>query len=141
MNIDNMKKHVVWMRENVVGNPDRGFNMESYSKGSWLAESPKEICGSVACMAGYAVLHAPEELINSCRPDQLFDYDEFTEEFFDINIGSPLYNWLFSPAWAETDNTVEGAVRRMEYTIEHGGTPDWFEDEDDMLLIPDAWWD
>lgn len=76
--------------------------------------SVKEVkCGAVACAVG----HAPSAGIG--KYSRLNDWDEFSTKFL-IATGSEDWEWCFSGAWADTDNTPKGAALRINYLLEKG---------------------
>lgn len=99
----------------------------------------KQDCGTVGCVIGWSVFAPGLEPIDSdfyekynrrdsfglnfsSYTDRVFFYDNFH-----IGNNSEMYNFLFSGAWSGYNNTLEGAIKRLEYLIKHDGKLNFIE--------------
>ena len=86
-------------------------------------------CPSVGCILG----HAPTIKGFGFTEDDISEmtgyicWELYTKRVFDID-DTTIWTWLFGAVWAKTDNTVRGAVKRIEYTIKNG-LPHSYDDE------------
>lgn len=78
-------------------------------------------CGTTACAAG----HGPLAGIKWKESDGS-DWNSYCTRAFGAPPISNLWEWLFSPDWADIDNTPEGAAARIKWYLAHG-TPDYDE--------------
>ena len=76
-------------------------------------------CGSVACMLGHSTVIFQEE---ARRADS---WNEFSHLVFGCQHIDEEWHFIFSPDWANWDNTVKGACRRIELLLEKG-KPTWW---------------
>lgn len=85
-------------------------------------------CGTVACAVGHLpVLFAPEQDEN---------WDKYVERVLDVRgYNDPVWDWMFSPPWAGTDNTPKGAAARIRYYVEHGLPSDWEDQRDGDAML------
>ena len=123
MNIENLKIHRDWCADNLV---DSQLGMGDYSNGDRRADTPEEICGTVACFLGWA----PMSLKDKIDMSHGVDYDSLAEEVFNMGCMSDEWEFLFSAGWQEVDSTVEGCIARTDYLIEHGKVPADFDVDD-----------
>lgn len=92
-----------------------------------LGDKKNTKCNSVGCVVGWCTELDSENI----KENYIFssggiDFYAWSEYFTGMLAGG--YNWrfLFSENWAEVDNTINGAIKRLEYVIKHGQTPeDW----------------
>ena len=70
-------------------------------------------CGSVACVLGHALLMVKAAIYGET-------WKEYSLRVFGIQQCSIDWRWLFSPVWEDHDNTVAGAVSRIDYYLEYG---------------------
>ena len=100
------------------------FNMWVYMKHNGDEVNPQDLdticypCGTVACAAG----HGPAAGI--AVPEGVDDWNSYCHEVFDADpLGEAaqqsVYTWLFTGAWKDTDNTPQGAAKRIYYYLEH----------------------
>lgn len=87
-----------------------------------ILEKPK--CGTVGCMLGWS------PTIKGLKPvgsnsymlkfvnEDVFDFEAYVIKFFGIKQDSDLWDYLFSTDWALCDNTLEGALIRLDNVIE-----------------------
>lgn len=74
-------------------------------------------CGSVACAIG----HAP--LLFRPLPGEL--WISYSDRVFNLATMSDEWKWLFAAEWSNTDNTLEGAAKRIHYLLDHGLPDNW----------------
>ena len=85
-------------------------------------------CGTVRCMVGWATTFKGLEPIDDDYDDyDGVDYDSYSDRVFETN--SDQWKWCFSGRWVDTDNTVEGAIKRIEYLIENDDIPEYFDND------------
>jgi hypothetical protein len=53
-------------------------------------------------------------------------YRSWAFDYF--NVKHDVYDYLFSKHWARKDNTLEGAILRLEYYLEHGLPKSWYQE-------------
>ena len=70
-------------------------------------------CGAVACALG----HAPSMVEPAVDGE---DWTEYSARVFGILACSAVWDWIFSPDWADYDNTPAGVVSRIDYYLAHG---------------------
>lgn len=106
MNKKNLLKLATYL---LSGNLKAEFNMSTM----FMSE-----CGTICCAAG----HGPYAGIN--RPT-----NEDWSEYIDRRLTSNTYEitWLFCADWRKTDNTPEGAGKRILYLIRYGLPCDWHQ--------------
>lgn len=115
MNRENLQKLIDYAK---TLPDDYEINMECYRKDRdnlssnfRVPHTEVPVCGTVACFVGLAPYAgiAPLEDERWCSYEtRCFGTDP--KEFF----------WLFGSHWANTDNTLSGAVLRAEWYLEHG---------------------
>lgn len=92
-------------------------------------------CNTSACALGHiSLLLGVDENHPQFKPiDEEESYYEYGSRLFgtdgkepwDITDNDTIGTWLFSPRWT-FDNTLEGAIWRMDYVLENWGVPVWF---------------
>lgn len=93
------------------------FDMHEYCEYSHFIMSTN--CGSIGCAIG----HGPYAGIDKYANEY---WREYSERVFGIDICSRLWDFLFSSAWTDVDNTKIGVVRRINYVLKNGHIPDDF---------------
>jgi hypothetical protein len=73
-------------------------------------EIPHGVCGSQACVVGHAAMFF-EPLVSE-------NWYEFSKRLFVTELIE--WEWCFSEDWADYDNTLLGAIKRLAYYLEHG---------------------
>ena len=114
MNKDNLLK----LRDGLAALPD---DYQHFGMGLYYGNlTPPEVgtvapsaCGSVACAVG----HAPSMVE---PPIALENWRCYCLRVFGMQQDSIDWIWLFSPNWSDHDNTVAGAVSRIDYYLAHG---------------------
>ena len=97
-------------------------------------------CGTTACFAGHGPMFG--------LPVIDADYDcwgRYCHRIFGLSPSHRAWDWLFSPTWADIDNTPQGAAARAFYYLDRGlpplfldhGLPSLFsgdyDDDDDAI--------
>ncbi len=83
-------------------------------------------CGTVRCVVGWATTFKGLEPIdddyylNGTR----FSYNRYSKRLFEVYHNQ--WEWCFGGCWASVDNTVEGAIKRINYLIDNDGAPENF---------------
>jgi len=72
-------------------------------------------CGTVACAVG----HGPTAGIAATDYE---NWDDYSDRVFDLS--STEWSWCFSSSWSTTDNTHQGAAKRIRHMLEHGAPDD-----------------
>lgn len=104
---------------------DEDFSMESYASNPYLTSSLerdliKEYspeCGTVCCVAGHAAVLNKDDIFFT----KLFFIGDWFRRFYGIEYN--IFKYLTSGAWIYTDNTLKGAIRRINYVIKHHHNP------------------
>lgn len=105
---------------------EENFDMNFYRKG---VEPYREIhCDSVGCVIGHMVKFAT-------KPVPILDggiiyFDGFAQSELGISRSMPLWHYLFGSEWSEIDNTIQGAIDRINYACEQRMQPsskNWFK--------------
>lgn len=114
MNRDNLLKLATYL---LSGNLKADFDMSVYTCGDHFQSSTplsmRTTCGTVGCAVG----HGPYAGIPKKSAE---DWQTYGYRAFGVLPLSPEFNWMFSADWANTDNTPEGAARRILYTLRKG---------------------
>lgn len=87
------------------------FNIKTFSAGLFF-DIKETTCGTIGCAIG----HGPYAGIPKHVDEDWYDYAR--RVFIGDNTLS--YDWLFSSAWYDYDNTPEGTAKRILHTLEHG---------------------
>lgn len=102
------------------------FNMRSFAAGSMAhvfePAGMEYDCQTVACAVGYGpaagVRPLPQDRGWMSYADRVFG----THGGDNSNDG---FGFMFESKWYSTDNTPEGAAKRIRYVLEHGVPKDW----------------
>lgn len=93
-------------------------------------------CNTCGCVLGHAAtfpeFKITEQDIYEFMNDYPFAWQKFTEKYFGIEVDSFVWTWLFSTDWSEVDNTLQGAIRRINYFIQNGMPENFIRDFDDL---------
>ncbi len=86
-------------------------------------------CGTVGCVVGWATTFKGLEVIDSDYDDYGYriKYYSYSKRLFDLTSNKPEWYWCFSSKWAYVDNTIEGAIKRINYLIDNDGAPENFK--------------
>lgn len=117
---NNLRKLAAYL---LSGNLKADFDMLNFANYSELSDtSYVHNCGTAGCVIG----HGPYAGI----PKQHETWVDYSERISYIYAHTPLWDWFFSPRWVNTDNTAEGAARRILWTLENGRPYDAWEQMD-----------
>lgn len=130
-NIKNLRKVAKYMPTI----PKKDFAMDSYR--SSTDEVPDSCmshnCNTIGCILGHATILFPFNQIPKYLSGNI-NFNELSGIFFGINNWKKEWSFLFGPEWYNSDNTPEGASRRILYFLENGLPSNW--DEQMMGLGP-----
>ena len=121
MNRDNLIK----LRDGLVALPEdyESFDMLNFygpiSSKAAQANAPLPSCGTTACAMG----HAPS-MVTPGLPNE--KWIQYSNRVFSIDFTEMVWHWLFSGEWWGVDNTLGGAVKRIDYYLAHG-LPEGFD--------------
>ncbi len=94
-------------------------------------------CDSVCCVIGHCVVLDIETNLKKYSYSYSFDYGGWSYSFFGFEYDSDLWNFLFSEIWVYVDNTLKGAIKRIEYVLNNrdfakklDNTPNIIDDSD-----------
>lgn len=90
------------------------FSMEIYSEDG---ADYKPVCGSVGCAIG----HGPYAGLPKRPKETWYAYADRV-----FGLPPTEWRWCFSAYWARSDNTPEGAAKRIRYLLKRGAPPDDF---------------
>jgi len=82
---------------------------------SYQVSSPITTCGTFACLLG----HAPQAGINVSKGVE--HWNDYCYKRFGITSQYDGWNYLFSNRWTKYDNSIEGAIKRMEIYLDLDG--------------------
>ena len=118
MNLLNLKRAFNYM---LTVKPEE-FDISKYLSDSWgdrLVLPLVHPCNTIGCIIGKCAekFYTPN--------DEALDYSEWAEGFFDLSCTDYVYDFLFSGDWADSSETatLEQALLRLKFVIEHGGEP------------------
>ena len=108
MNIENLKILRNWL---AAGNiTQKQFDMELYRSGEDNLEFlNKKNCGTVGCVVGWC------PFIPEFSNYRATSFSLLAKELF--NVSTHVWSFLFSGEWVDCDNTIEGAIARLEIVI------------------------
>jgi hypothetical protein len=78
-------------------------------------------CDTAACAIGWSTCIIPEEIMRGyiCVGGYI-DFAGISEWYYDAPGGSVCFDFLFSGAWVDVDNTAKGAAARIRYFLDKG---------------------
>jgi hypothetical protein len=109
------------------------FDMASYRDG----EETTHQCKSVGCIIGHCTILDPNPLSVHGYSDDI-DFSTWASEFFDLNVCTALWDFIFSSYWAEysKSKSLKQAIRRLKYVYKHGNVPEgWNGDFEKTTLL------
>jgi hypothetical protein len=126
------------------------FEMEVYNNDEDQVD-PIKGCGTVACAIGHTPyvktipLNIEDYLKTYINNKCYVDWSGMCEDSYGVEETSDAYEWCFSSSWAATDNTPQGAAKRIKAFVNSlgdsakmGAIRDWnrynlnYPDEDDI---------
>lgn len=89
----------------------------------------KNTCNTVACAVGWCpFIEELSPIASDFNRRGFFCYNTYTKRIFG-DIGCMLWQFMFEDAWYAYDNTLEGAIARMQYVYDGKYTDEWgYED-------------
>lgn len=115
MNTKNLETVAAYLES---GDLKAAFNMQDFAGDS--TDSYGSSCGSVGCAIG----HGPYAGIPKL-PDE--DWCSYSDRVFGLAADLRAWDWCFSGAWVNIDNTPRGAAKRIRYLLANGRPPEWFD--------------
>lgn len=119
MNRENLLRAIEHMK---TVNADQ-FDMTVFNDGSDYDFDFNE-CNSAGCIIGHCAVIDKKRFFEISQETQLNGpYHNWSIEFFGIgnkDMHTAEWLWLFGQAWNETDNTLKGAIARMQYVYDNG---------------------
>lgn len=128
INVKNLKKLRKYLAENIT---QKKFDMLDYRGRHNHSIISFRNCGSVGCMVGwlpFALRENNQSTFNNYKNifTKGFDWDNYLKYKTNIELDSELGEFLFDSEWAEYDNTLEGALGRLDFVIDN---PNFFDAE------------
>lgn len=119
---------LILIRDNIIKNvTQEHFDMKRFT--NVMAENCE--CGSQGCIIGHSIQLDFENFIKHKKETFLQRgiskwtvnriYYEWSLKFLEIDKkkNEKLWDYLFSEDWSKYDNTIEGAIKRINYVIEN----------------------
>ncbi len=109
MNIANLQKMIKHLKT---------IDKDKFDMGTYREDASYNTikCTTVGCIIGHCVI-----LDNNIKEfiviGGTIDFTGWSEKFTGINMVSYKWGYLFSSLWETVDNTIEGAIRRLEKVI------------------------
>jgi hypothetical protein len=115
MNRENLQRMADYIRTI----PQEKFDMSVFRDGNDAFSSE---CKTVGCAVGHCTILDDRPLPITLNGE--INYLNWSMEFTGLDTGpgcgNPEWQWCFSPYWVITDNTPEGAARRIEWLLANG---------------------
>ena len=101
-------------------------NLDEFLTKKYLAS--KKYCPTVACVLGHAPMIPGFELIPEDFDinEDTISWSRYSNRIFQIPYNE-IWNWLFSGEWTATDNSLSGAIKRIEYIIKYRLPVTWVD--------------
>ena len=110
MNIKNLKILRNWLEAGNI--KQEQFSMGLYRSGeNILPYMNEDNCGTVGCLLGWC------PFIPEFSNYESVSFGFLAEEFFEITFRGDAWEFIFSEEWADHDNTLEGAIARLDVVI------------------------
>jgi hypothetical protein len=113
-------KNLILLRDYLIALPKdyEGFHMGSFNDDIEDGNLNGNDCGTSACMAGHMVY---VKGFPDFKGRDVLDWQSYASLVSGLNAYSDVYkfNFLFSSSWDEYDNTVKGAVFRINYLLDN----------------------
>ncbi len=74
-------------------------------------------CNSVACVIGHCMLSDRFDFNFSTKKESMNQAINFSENIFDVDYASLEFQYMFSGSWTYYDNSINGAIKRIEKVI------------------------
>ena len=117
MNIKNLETVAIYLES---GDLKAAFSMRGF--GDDRTNSCDTSCGSVGCVIGQGPYAGIPKL-----PDE--GWYSYSDRVFGLADNLLAWDWCFAGAWADVDNTPQGAAKRIRYLLANGKPPEWFEEQ------------
>lgn len=123
MNIKNLLK----LADGLEGIPQEFFDIGNYRKKELNSVNDvpfksKSHCGAIGCAMGWGPfiqgLKPPEHCFNNFKPEfkpalKELSFTEYSFQVFEVDVMTSSWDWCFSNAWQDVDNTAIGASLRI----------------------------
>lgn len=78
-------------------------------------------CNTAACAVGYGPpAGLPAVADDLSVSGTVIDWRSYSERVFGSSSGDVEFEWMFGGSWSRTDNTPQGAAKRIHYYLAHG---------------------
>lgn len=96
---------------------------KDFDMGLYQTADKNTQCGSLGCVIGHVarVVGVTPEFKNFYGG---IEYASWALNFFGVSMDSNEGRWAFNNLWRDTDNTIAGAMARIQYLIKHGEAPE-----------------
>lgn len=127
INLLKLRDHLVWM-QNLKSFPKVGFNMAVYRRFSDLKylDMSEHKCGTVACIAGHAVILSKEPILPDLCKSLYDDVNYFHKAMAWLELTADEAQYLFSGSFANGTSMskipLDRAIEELNYMVEHGHT-------------------
>ena len=120
---------------------DVGFDLTYF-----FSSKPNEsdvVCGTSACAIGhFAVMRGFKPTLSGAADKKGVEmiWQDFSRDILGVGPCSEteqIWDWLFSAAWVDCDNTPLGVVARIDYFLEHGVPDEFYTEDYDCVANPD----
>lgn len=137
INKKNLKRMIAHMKTV----PQEMLRMEDYRTGG--ADHKTNACDTPACVIGHCAVLSGNKVDR--YDDGAIDFTGWSLRFlnFDNHCSDnqeAIWAWMFASHWQEVDNSVEGAILRMQYILDHEAVPDNFNWEEFNPIDCDKYW-
>lgn len=99
------------------------FDMDIYRRGDTeFAE-----CNSIGCVIRHCAVLEEGELPR--LPNGGIDFSHWSYKFTGLHTMDVEWEWCFGSSWSQHDNSIEGAVNRIEYLVNNESVPEGFDED------------
>lgn len=133
MNTKNLKKYSDWLKEGHV--TQEQFDMRMFrqnEKGDELDFNSKADCGTVGCLLGWSPFCFEPTEDDYCKCMTCLIWFTYCKRIFDLDICNK-WHFLFSEFWGNYDNTLQGAIKRIDFLVKNPDAFDGCDDFDDIV--------
>lgn len=116
---NNLRKLAVYLLSNKLV---CGFDMR------YFCSQGETDCDTAACAAG----HGPYA---GMYKNMVESWTGYVERVFNMHGESDAYLWCFASGWVDTDNTPQGAAKRILYMLEHGVPLNYFQQMRGLMAL------
>lgn len=112
------KVNLTRMRDHLLTLDEDSFDMYNYSQDVSFITNIKQLeCNSVGCILGHCAILDKENVFKNFINYEFINYEKWAENFIKISSDSLKYKFLFSSFWADYDNTLKGAIERINVVL------------------------